>query len=303
MIDKSKLSPSMEVEFDEEKGAYKVTNISQGESFYTSEDLLHILESGKSFYRKKGNNYFVCDNYYGERKYFHQIAMQDEINAYREKYNTEPSVDHKDRDIDNNSSSNLRVLSKRANMLNTEKGDKLEYFGVLGGRMYITDPYNNVRLEDHFQTNEEAAEAYDYYVSIYYPNEIEFSNIETNRYPEGYLESKGINGINDIKLPKSNRDIRNERCSNIPYYDIEYYGHAGAEIMARVHDNDDRGSYPIDYGGYSKLIHLIANREVYLENHSDECKGNSNVAYHEPQNGKTIIAGIIVEENEDHVLK
>lgn len=302
MIDKTKLSPSMNVEFDPKTGLYKVTNIKQGESFYTSEDLLYILESGKSFYKKKGNNYFVCDNYYGERKYFHQIAMQDKIDEYKKEYNSEPVIDHIDRDINNNSSSNLRVLSKRANLLNTEKGDKLKYFGVtdfLGSfRMYITDPYNNVRIEDYYKTREEAALAYDYYVSIYYPNETYYSNIETNRFPKSYLEEKGFNNINDIKLPESFRD-KKHTDENMPYNDVYYYGHKGAEYMCKVNDINNRGSYPVGYvNSYSKLPDLAALREIYMLNHQDKCTGNSNIVYPEGKEGQISIVGFLKTKEE-----
>ena len=305
-VNKAKLSPSMDVEYDPVRGAYKVFNKTQNDFFYTSKDLLYILECGKAFYRKKNNNYFVCDNYYGKRKYFHQIAKEKELEEFGRKYKITPLVDHIDRNRSNNVSSNLRVVSPRLNAYNSDPYDDIKYIGVKQSnnyfRMYITDPINNVRLEDRFCTEEEAAMAYDYYVSVYYPQETFLSNIETNRYPEGFLENLGINDISEIVLPESNRD----RCTehDFMYYGLEEYNHANATYLMKVEDINGRGSYPVTYGNdESDFLRMVMEREDYLNENSDKAVGPSNVAYHEPKEGMISVVGIVVPKNKSHVIK
>ena len=309
-----KIHPSLEVTYNEELDCLDVRNTNQpnNENYvvHVDKDLPVVKEGGNVIVNPHRGYARYCED--GKTAYIHRLIMQDEIDQYKQEhpdYNGEPFIDHINHDRLDNRRCNLRVVTSRENNFNTEAvgNGKRKYIGVHTVhnktkedtfRAMIRTPDNSSKTSIVYDNPEDAALAYDYYAREYYPDSTGTTNLELGKFDPEFLESRGINSINDIELPSSNLAKWSTVGNEYDYIGVGSDGHKG--ILVKAKDSN---------GNRQNLIHLNAKeaktanykdlavkRERWMDENGSTSK--SNVIYPSPRKGMVALFGILAKKSE-----
>lgn len=300
-IDLNKINPLLKANFNVKLNCWEITHINQNITFKIDKDDIDIFLSGKLFYPKVVGNtmYITCDNYFGKKLNLQQIIMGEKVNEYERIYRSKPIVFFKNQDKLDYRKSNLDVVSKRVASLNFSSN----YIGISKEnenlyRIKVFNPRIGKYLVERFRTEIEAAMAYDYYINLFYPSETYYTNYGLGKYPNEVLSYYNINSISDIIHPNYLPAKYSTAFNNSTGYYGVYITENNTVIARYI---DPISGRRLSIGNplpKSKVLEMVARREEFLLTHP-EVKAKSNVKYPEAKDGKIIIAGIIVKQNEN----
>ena len=193
-------------------------------------------------------------------------------------------VDHIDRNTLNNTRENLRVVSKRANFINSNKFDNKLVGFRFNKYIYLYSVIIIVNSKQiylgSYSNKYYAALKYDYYIKTYLSEDIPFTNYYRGLYPQEILDEFNIKCIEDIPdLPSGYGVIYN------------YWG---------VKSIDDKFSSIVNkdlVGVYETELEAVVARELYIYDNNNIIS-KSNVVYPNPEDGKIIICGEIKTKQE-----
>lgn len=298
------LNPNLRLE-EYDLNTYKITNVRQNIYTLIDKDDIYIFDSGLYFYYNTAG-YFITDNYNGEKAYLHRIVMKKSLDAYYSAFgNTNVVVDHRNRIRWDNRKSNLFLVSRRFNKLNSNLCLGKELIGIMISRngtwlMQIKNPYDKLYVKKYYDDKYQAALSYDYLALRFYPWDLNCTNYERGNYPQSVLDTYNIKCKEDIPFFEGNEGNHLGFGENQFWGITEDVDKRGTYNVRLVDENGDRIFLPgMEKVPKDKIIEAVIARECYMLDHPG-CRSKSNAIYPQMSEGenKKIVAGIIVTKDE-----
>lgn len=294
-------SPSGNNVLIEDNGVFAtILHIKSGLYFYVSSiDVDYVLQYGwtidSGFGRK--TYLYVSRTNNGKIEYLHRYIMS----QYCDLSNLELKVDHIDRNPSNNTRENLRLVSHRLNNLNKleTENSKSKIFGVNP----ISENCFSAELRVHrkiislgiFSNKYDAGLVRDSYIYHNLPeSEWDAMNIRNGKIPDEILEKYNIDPNDPSTIPF----IPSYKCGKSEFNGVSFC--ESAEAWRAFIRNNNGIQQNIKQS--NSEIEAADAREQYLLDHPELNKkyktNRSNIIWPEAEDGKEIIAGVILTKDE-----